>query len=250
MADTRRIEAGRGHWYKLDGDKVDGVTKILGDGVPKPALVNWAGNITASYAVDNWADLSEKKPSERLEILKKSRWAERDEAANKGTLVHGFAERIARGEEVDVPDYLIGHVDSYIAFLDDFDPTIELLEVTVVSRRYRYMGTLDMICTIDGDRWLIDIKTSRSGIFKETALQLAAYGHAESYIGPDNEEHPMPQVDRYAGLWVRSDGYDLIPTDSGDLTFRQFLYIQQTARFLNRDDIIGAAIQPSARRAS
>ncbi|NKV11056.1 hypothetical protein GS909_07910 [Rhodococcus hoagii] len=33
----------QGHWYKLDGEKADGVTTLLGNGIPKPALINWGG---------------------------------------------------------------------------------------------------------------------------------------------------------------------------------------------------------------
>ena len=39
---TRRINHGRGHYYEVDGHRVDGVTTVIGDGIPKPALIDWA----------------------------------------------------------------------------------------------------------------------------------------------------------------------------------------------------------------
>jgi hypothetical protein len=270
---TRRYDTGRGHYYKLDGDKVDGVTSILGDGWPKPALVYWAANTVSEYVADRlaydedtdqWnpaqllADLEAKaqrdrrkwRPGSRIAIvenLKRVQWDERDAAANKGTTVHKFAERLARGEEVDVPEPLVGHVDSYLRFREEWEPTDELLELVVVNRRHRYMGTLDLICRIGGMWWLIDIKTNRSGIFPETAYQLTAYRHAETYIDGDGVEQPMIPVDRVAALWLRADGYDLIPVQADERAFRRFLYIQQVAIAQKDDTVLGEALAPPVR---
>src|SRR5690348_10872436 len=115
---VRRINRGRGHFYEVDGRKADGVTTLIGDGIPKPALVNWAANTTAAYAVDHWDALDGMSPSQRLERLKKARYLDLDKAAKRGTEVHGIAEKLAHGEEVEVPDELAGHISSAVAFLD------------------------------------------------------------------------------------------------------------------------------------
>jgi hypothetical protein len=60
------------------------------------------------------------------------------------------------------------------------------VEFSVASYRYGYAGTGDLIAwlTVPGasvpSSWLLDVKTNRSGIYGETALQLAAYRYAES----------------------------------------------------------------------
>lgn len=157
-APTRRINRGRGHTYLLDGQKADGVTWIISNGIPKPALTNWAARTVAETAVqqrDMWDSLSE---GAAIEWLKQSPYSDRDKAANRGTQVHNLAEKLALGEEVDVPEPLTGHVDAYLQFRDDWQPTDELLELTVINRRHRYMGTLDLICEMAGERWLLDIK--------------------------------------------------------------------------------------------
>lgn len=230
---TRRINRGKGHSYLLDGQKADGVTWIISNGVPKPALVSWAGRTVAQTAVeqrDVWDSMSE---GAAIEWLKQAPYSDRDKAANRGTAVHQFAEDLSLGREVEVPDELTGHVDSYLAFRNEWQPAEELLELTVVNRTHRYMGTLDLICKMAGETWLLDIKTNRSGPFGEVALQLAAYRHAETYLDPaSGEEVDMPAVDRCGVIWVRGDGYDLIPFDAGLDTYRTFLYAQQVARFV------------------
>lgn len=114
------------------------------------------------------------------------------------------------------------------------------------------MGTLDLVAELaDGSLWLLDWKTGASGIFPESALQLAAYQRAEHYIGPDGEEKPMPQVDRCGCVWLRADGYDLVPVDTDDNTFRTFLYAQQVARFAKapRETYVHEALTPPVQEA-
>lgn len=234
----KRVNHGRYHSYvDLDtGQKIPGVTTILGDGLPKPALIGWAANTTAEYAVDNWDTLTALSPSKRLKELQGARFADRDAAANRGTAVHKLGEQLVRGAEVDVPDALRGHVESYRCFLDDFDVQPVYVEGIVVNYTRRYAGTLDLLATMrrrDG-LGLLDIKTARSGVFPDNALQLAGYRYAE-FIRPDNTtpEQPMPAVDWCAVVHVRADGYSVVPVDAGPEIFRTFLYVAQLWRWAN-----------------
>ncbi len=94
------------------------------------------------------------------------------------------------------------------------------------------MGTLDAVAHLgDGQVWLLDFKTSASGIWPEAAVQLAAYRNAEFYLDADGDEQPMPAVDTAGCVWLRADGYDLIPVNTGPDVFRVFLYAQQLAQF-------------------
>lgn len=245
---TRRIAHGRGHRYELDGARAIGVTTATDKGVAKPNLVRWAARSVAGYAVDHWPELEAMKPSERMKVLERAPWAERDEAAVRGRDVHELVERLAAGEELSVPEALVGHVDAYLKFVQDWRPKELLVEATVVSRAHGYMGTLDLIADLaDGARWLLDWKTAASGIWPETALQLAAYRHAETYLTDDGEE-ALPSVDRVGALWLRADGYDLIPVQAGWDEFRRFQYAQQMAAFaeLPREALIGEALSPPA----
>jgi hypothetical protein len=243
---TRRINRGAGHSYILDGEPVAGVTTILSDGIPKPGLIDAAARETANYAVNNWTALGELDLAQRLRKLEKGRFDAWGGATVRGTKVHEHAAALIAGDEIDVPDAYVAHVDQCLAFLADFDVTAIATEVTVINRRYRYMGALDLLATFGTDPavWLLDWKTSASGVWPEVALQLAAYAHAETILDADGTESPMPTIAYAAAVHLRADGYDLIPVDAGADTFRTFLYVQQIAQFRNRPrtDFVLAAI--------
>jgi hypothetical protein len=245
----RRKETARGHSYiDAEGRRVPGVTSILGDGLPKPALITWAANATAEYATDNWEQLSAKTPSVRLKELQGARYAVKDAAANKGTAVHAIAEKLVAGEEVDVPDELVGHAESYARFLDDFSVQPVHVEFSVASYKWGYAGTADLIADVNylgvKRRLLMDVKTNRSGIFGDVAYQLAAYRYADVLLNGDTEE-PMPEVEGCAGIHVRADGYDLLPIIAEEPQHKQFLYIQRTAQAVNESrDLVGNPVSP------
>lgn len=232
----KRKNHGRNHSYWLDDErKLDGVTTLIGDGMRKKALENWAGNETAAYAVNNWEALSVLPVAQRLEKLKKARFEVRDEAARRGTEIHRLAEEVIAGNEVEVPDELRGHVESAVRFLDEWQIRPVLTETSVYSVAGGYAGTFDMVITSDllpGQVILADWKTSRSGIYGETALQLSAYANAEFYVGPDGLDHPMSElgITDHWGVWIRSDGYEVYPMERGEQVFRTFQYVATVAR--------------------
>lgn len=256
----RRVNRGKTHHYvDDDGRRIPGVTTILGDGIPKPALINWAANTTIEYAVDHWERLSTLGPSVRTRELSGARYAAKDLAANRGTQVHAMAEKLIHGDRVAVPDEIAGYVQSYVRFLDEFDVAPALVERTVYSAEHGYCGTLDLIADLlDPDdpepdpalrarkRWLLDIKTNRSGIFGETALQLAAYRYADVWIDEaDGTESEMIEVDAVGAVHVRADGYDLIPVEAGPVQHRLFLYAQQIAKFTATSrELVGESVMP------
>lgn len=234
MPEFKRRNYGRGHAYYLGDRKLDGVTTLIGGGLPKPALVNWAARTAAEKAVNEWDTLAELPVAERLKRIQKAPDESRNSAAAKGTRIHALADPIARGEEVAVPEELAGHVESCVRFLDEWAPEVVYTEAPVYHERYLYAGTLDLIADMAGERWLLDWKTSASGAYGDTAFQLAAYRFATHLLdvdpGPDGEVIPMPEVDRCGVVWLRADGYSLYPYDANERVWKQFLYIQQTAK--------------------
>jgi hypothetical protein len=248
---TRR-NYGRGHAYYLDGKKLPGVTTILGDGLAKPALINWAARTVAGYAVDHWDQLGEQTVSARLKVLEQAHYADRDAAGKRGTEVHGLAEKLAHGEQVDVPEELAGHVESYVKFLDDHDVRVILAETSGVSlTKWPYAGTFDLIADFPalGQRLLCDVKTARSGVFPDNGLQLAGYRYFTHYLDKDGQLHPMPEVDGCAVIHVRADGYSLVPVQAGPEQHRFFLYCRELWRWHNEasKEVVGEEIAPPAR---
>jgi len=244
---TRRNH-GRGHSYHVNGEKWDGVTTILNKGYPKPAIAGWAAKAAAQEVLDYWADLMSMMPSERYERIRTAPDRDRDAAARRGTEVHAYASRIIHDEDVEVPDELVGHVDAYIQFLDDWDVKQVLVEAPLANLEHRYCGTLDTVADLaDGNRWLLDLKTTRSGVYRESALQLVAYRNAQWVVAPPGgpaEVIPMPGVDRCGVIWLKADrSYEFVPVDAGDQTFQVFLDVQRIAVFGYRDDILEAPIR-------
>ena len=283
---TRMQKSGRGHTYYLDGEWCPGVTTILSNGIPKGGLIGWASKIPAEVVANGltvaksettgkthivadelmaelrawqdsrtgkdvvkWGDHTPLPRSAVADAIASLRFRDLDAAANKGTEVHKLAERLAHGEEVEVPEELAGHVRSYLRFLEEWQPYDALIERVIVNRRWRYMGKLDMIARFDNlPDWLaerigstsgtglLDVKTSRSGIFSEVALQLEAYRRGETML-EGREEVPMPAIDFVAAIHVRTDGYDVyafdIETERRPTTFDIFLYAKQVGDWLD-----------------
>lgn len=234
----RRVNRGKNHTY-YDGDrKLDGVTTVIGKGMPKPAIPYWAARevakAVAAWGPDEYADMREKLGVDGLvNYLKSVPWSLRDKAAARGNEVHELSEKLSHGEEVEVPEELTGYVDSAVRFLDQWRPRTVLTEVVVASKQWGYAGTFDLLADLpDGRRVLFDYKTTSSGIWPETALQLAAYRWADTYLGDDGTEMPAAElkIDECMAVWVRPDGYDVVPLDTDEPVFRAFLHVQYVAR--------------------
>jgi hypothetical protein len=258
---VKRINRGKGHSYVLEetGERLPGVTTLT-KALPKDALVEWAAKATVDYAIDNWAELSRLPLSERIKRLLRARYEVVDKASNRGTQVHKLADKLVHGDRVVVPEGLEGYVEAYVRFLDEWSVQPVLAETVVWSPRHKYSGTLDLIADMVDpedpepdeslrrrERWLLDIKTSRSGVFAESVLQLLGYWGAEFYIDDEHNEQPMLQVDRVGVVHVRANGYDVIPIEANDLLYRRFLYIQQIQQFMDEyRAYIGEPIPPAS----
>lgn len=264
MSLTRR-NCGTGHVYKLDGEHVTGVTTLIKKGFPAPGLIGWTGKVVAEFVADSdEADLAALRALGRdpmIAALRAVPFQNRSDAAVRGTRVHSFVEQLSRGEELyygdgpdDVPPELESHVESALAFLDDWQPAPVLTEAVVGNRWVPYAGTLDSVADIPGlGRTLLDYKTGDSGIWAETALQLAAYRYADFFVGLDGVELPMQEIgiETTCAVWLRADGYDVIPIETGPSRdesmafqcFRAAAYIAQ--RYDTVRAGIGEAVTPS-----
>lgn len=237
---VKRRKYGRGFGYHVDGVKTPGVTKIL-DMLPNDNLVGWAGRVTAEYALDHWDALGELLPSERLKKLTGARYEIVDPAARRGTQVHKLGEALVTGAEVAVPDELAGHVEAYRDWLDRIEPVPVATELVVANRTERYCGTGDLVAdlpalewvggeVIPPARWLLDLKTTASGVWPSSALQLCAYEHAETFVDPDapDDERLMSwlEIEHCGVVWIKSDACELRPVDTGPEVWEFFKHLR------------------------
>lgn len=259
-AGIKRWNQGSGHGYSIDGQRATGVTTAL-KALPKE-LTRWAARTVATYVATNPENvmnmLRTGGQAPTVDFLTGLPFQKRNEAAGRGTAVHKLAERVVKGEEVEVAEHLVGHVESYIRFLDDFNPTSVHEELVVASREHGYAGTLDSIQDIPGlGRVLVDYKTG-NGIYGETGLQVAAYRYADCYLDPEGSEQPMLPVDDTYVLHIQADGYALYPLHSDEDAFETFLTvlnvyrraIQEVRKTKKLDLLIGQPIAPPTRSAA
>jgi hypothetical protein len=248
---ARRINRGRGHSYELDGAKVVGITTALNKGLPKN-LKDAAVKLTGRFAVDHWDELAEVPPTERLERLIAYHRQEWSKASIRGTRIHEYAQRLAAGEELEVPEEYDGHVQSYLAFAEAWQPREVIVERPFFSRRFQYAGTPDLVADLaDGRRWLLDWKTGEKGLYAEFGIQLAAARFADFYLDENDEEVPVDElaIEAAGCVSVRADGYDLVPMPADAASFRLFLIAKEVAEFLDsvkdeRDRWIGEVLLP------
>lgn len=232
-----RVPTRYGHYYRdAVKQRIPGVTTILNGGIPKPQLIDWAGNKSAELAVDNWDDLADMKPLARVEWIKQARKKSENLVKNRGTRVHAIAEAVVQGEpaefESDDEEHLLRpYVENYIRFIDLWKVDPHLVEVVIANYTIGYAGTLDLVAWLQnphsgGERelWLLDIKTGEKGIWAETALQLAAYRQAETYIDNQGIEIAFPTIepDHCAAINVTADDAVLVPVVADDQAFKIF----------------------------
>lgn len=207
----------RSHRYTLDGKWVPGVTSIVEAGLPKPALKRWGERVVAEAAVDQLPTLSTvlatmgRAPT--IEALAATPYEQMKTAQVRGTAVHALAEHVVSGEPVDVPEELAGHVRGYVRFLETFDVEPLATEALIANRTHWYAGKFDLLAIIRNKIWLLDVKTSKN-VYPETALQCAAYAHAELCIA-NGELVQFPHVDAIGVVHVTESGTSLF--DLGDI---------------------------------
>lgn len=251
---------GRGHAYTLDCDckgrytktdrhKIMGVTTAL-NAKAKPALTQWAANVTAEYAVDNWADLDAMPPSKRLELIKKAQWESKSAAALRGNQIHEYGQRLVHGKAVDVPDEHRGPVEAYARFCDRWQIEPLAAETPVANTSYLYGGTADLwarIGKLGNVLAMIDLKTGK-GVYSETSLQTTAYARCDLWQ-PDGEksESAPPVIEACFVAHIKADAVDLLPAEYDDDAFNQFLYALAMARdddAVRDNPRIGAPLDP------
>jgi hypothetical protein len=84
----------------------------------------------------------------------------------------------------------------FVDFWETHKPTLIEAEVHLFSDELRVAGTCDLIVEINGEIWLLDLKTSNN-LQLTYELQTAVYGQCY-------EECFGKKIDRYGILWLKS----------------------------------------------
>lgn len=140
-----------------------------------------------------------------------------ERAAERGTAVHQATEQLDKTGTVTVSEEYSGYLDAYCKFRDEHDVKWGLIEHPVVGFNSAlgngpmYAGTIDRYGTVDGERCIVDIKTSKTISKKHMVM----YSVAQTlyYMALDCEQ----PVDKLYILHLKPSGeYKLI-----NLLFRE-----------------------------
>ncbi len=162
--------------YKTsDGERLPGVTTVINE-------LGWNKNMLIAW-------------SRREALAGNDPDKIKNEAARPGTLMHSFIEGHIKGEKVDTVDFTENQIElaknSYFAFVEwerAMKPKYLGTEIQLVSEKYRFGGTADMIGEIGGELVLCDWKSSK-GIYPEMTIQIAAYKVAYEEMNPGKKVH-------------------------------------------------------------
>jgi hypothetical protein len=179
--DAQQITLPDSRYYRRNGKYYPSVTYVLGYYPKGKFFENWLKQV--GFASDY--------------IVKK--------AAEEGTQVHELCEEYLNGAELKfLDDYGRPQYNPdvwqmflrFVEFWEEFKPTLIETEVHLFSDVLEIAGTCDLIVEINGETWLLDLKTSNQ-LQLTYELQTAVYGQCY-------EECFGKKIDRYGILWVKS----------------------------------------------
>jgi hypothetical protein len=275
---TARIPKPARGWYTdpTTKRKLRRVTSILDNGVPKPALIFWAGNIVAECAMENLPTLvrssrNSVQAQEAYDWLRRAHTRKKDERGDIGGAVHEIIEahvldKPISQELLDDPE-MRPYLDHFLTFIREYEVTFLASEMVVGNYQHGYAGKLDYILQsphIHGGRPCMgDTKTggerdvrlsdgTLKGVYPEAALQLSAYRHAEVCWLRDGTQMPMPEThDEGIVLHLRPQGFRVYPVKCGADVFDKFLHAAHTDRWATEiaPTVVGAALPVPARPA-
>ena len=179
--DAQQITLPDSRYYRRNGKYYPSVTYVLGYYPKGKFFENWLKQV--GFASDY--------------IVKK--------AAEEGTQVHELCEAYLNGEELRFlddkgrPQYNPDVWQMFLRFVEFWEliqPTLIETEVHLFSDKLKVAGTCDLIVEINGELWLLDLKTSNQ-LQLTYELQTAVYGQCY-------EECFGRKIDHYGILWLKS----------------------------------------------
>ena len=122
-----------------------------------------------------------------------------DIACERGTQVHKAIYDYELFDDYEIEEKYKPYFESYLQFKEDYKP--EMLYQEKMLTNGEFAGTIDYICKIDNEIWLVDHKTSKE--IHENLIAVQEYGYKElcAYNGI--------KIDKFGVLHLRKDGYEL-----------------------------------------
>jgi hypothetical protein len=212
------------------------------------SLSTWGANIALDFVLKGWGSL--RSPEELLQARKFALEAV-NAATRRGTVIHEHIAQILKGETPTPTAETAPYLYAWANFIATERPEFLAVEQRVLYPvpDLMFAGTLDFIARIRGRVVLGDVK---SGKFKRSmALQLAAYSmcdaagesltldqwHRYWWSGDESDLTPLPEIEGYAILLLRADGYELVELDVTQADRLHYLNLVQTFHAMKAWDL-------------
>jgi hypothetical protein len=223
------------HRYVLDGSKVEGVTTILKEGMPRPqALQRWDRTQVAKAAVSQRNYWKHMEDDEAVQHLQKQSEETLSEAANRGSTIHEYAQAFAETGELpsNVPAHLAARAAAFEEFVTLWHPRFLVVERVVFNPLHGYAGTLDAIVVLPTlGNTLLDYKTAKN-----------AYGEIDDAT---DVRYALPRIDSTAVVLLGDDGCRVVPVAAGREQFQVFLGAKRLAAFSKTSrSLVGKPLAP------
>lgn len=185
-----------GRFYDIGGFYVPSVTTVTKYGCPTPHFL-------LKYII-------KQSEGDYDKYLTKT-----SEALRVGTAVHNDCEKLLLGEELLIehdPEVQKG-VISFCQWYFKAKPKVLAVEEVLYSKSLKqgklvcpFAGRCDLVAEIDGDIWMLDLKTSKSLEDYTYVIQLSMYKMLWDVL------HPDQQIDRLALIHCKKDFMGSRPT--------------------------------------
>jgi hypothetical protein len=173
-------------------------------------------------------------------------------AAEQGSKIHNAIDDFLKGYEITWQDSLSGKINftaeewkmlmRFVEFYTSYEPVVIASEATFISEKLGFAGTLDMVCEINGQLWLIDYKSSNA-IHDTHELQISAYAMLWNEVNERKIDHTgilhlkalTRGADKY-GKKIQGEGWQLKTfAQNYQDTFKIFLHTQAIWQYNNPD---------------
>ena len=193
----------RRHEYKLDGVICAGISSIS-EYRPKNWMPAWGANMAVGYIQKKILEAETgtvlDNLSQWIEEARKAHCKRKTDAGDWGTKMHELVEKNIKGEEQEIPETHKKSFENFLEWVEKNKVKFLESEKNIYSEKLWLGGIVDFVCEIDGEVWIGDIKTAKSGIYPEHFWQCAGYQLMLQEMGL------YPNVKGYIILNLKQDG--------------------------------------------
>lgn len=261
-ANAELVDGDRWYVHPITGERFISVTTVLGD-VAKFGLPRWAAGLSARAAFDqlDWLnraalmdacnstqtdDACGDCPACVIAWLSTRHDEVRDDAAELGRKLHDAAEEHALwGPGAHLDEQVRPFFEHWLRWREAWRVDFEATEMTVISRKWGYAGTLDAAVRLThadllpkpfrhltGLLLCVDYKTGKH-IDIPKGWQVTAYSRADAVLLKDGTELPMPEFRGGLLVHIRPDRLQVREVHTSDRVFASFIHVLRMAEALD-----------------